>query len=141
MVHYRNLKPEDRQRLQGIVDDPRINLQLEWASDPQQLAGILQEASIRLLVNGSAVQGQIEVRQVLGGDDSSEQSSTYYISRHDADRVAESLDDFEVVEWRQSSVESRANALVCLAGRSETRVREGRGISKSSSGVGLSWAD
>ena len=126
VVYYRNMTPEDRQRLQGIGDDPRINIQLEWASDPQQLAEILQEASIRLLVNGSAVQSQTEVRQVLGGDDSSEQSSTYYISRHDAGRVAESLDDFEGVEWRQLSVESRADALVGLAGRSETRVREAR---------------
>ena len=124
VVYYRNLGPEDRQCLQGIADDPRINLQLEWASELKQLAKILQEESIRLLVNGSAVQSQTEVREVLGGGESSAKSSIYYISRHDTDRVAESLDDFEAVGWRQLGVESPANALIGLAGRLETRVRE-----------------
>ena len=124
VVYYRNLEPEDQQRLQEIVDDSRVHLQLEWVSDHKQLAEILKEESVRLLVNGAAVQNKTEILAVLGGGTSSETGSIYYIPRQDADRVAECLDDFAMTGLEPYGVEPSANGLVFLAGGSATRVRE-----------------
>ena len=124
VVYYRNLEPADRQRLQGIADDSRVHLQLEWASDPNRLAEILKEESVRLLVNGSAMQSKTEVLAVLAGRTAADMGSIYYIPRQDADRVAERLDDFKTAGLEPYGVEPRANTLVCLAGGSATRVRE-----------------
>ncbi|MDH5763852.1 MAG: CDP-alcohol phosphatidyltransferase family protein [Nitrospinota bacterium] len=129
-VYHPALNSSQAEPLRRLVEDSRVQGEVEWVLDPEALDRIVQDESCRLLVNGGALHDKTDIADALAGignPKSAEAARGIEISRQAALNVIQDLvETGEISSGSAPDGSQEKNAgqnLVVFAGSPETRVR------------------